>query len=159
MLVPRKKLHARGPEISRLAWGVWRALKGILSPDDAVLAKKTGADGVIVSNHGGRQLDGAVSALRVLASIVRETGDMPVMMDGGVRRGSDVIKALALGARCVFVGRPFNYAAPVGGEGGVLHAIDLLRSEIDRNLAMLELDRISAIDRSILRHVAAEPAP
>ncbi|MFN8700770.1 MAG: alpha-hydroxy acid oxidase, partial [Rhodospirillales bacterium] len=140
---------------------IWKGnliLKGILSPEDAALAKKAGADGVIVSNHGGRQLDGAVSALRVLASVVREAGDMTVMMDGGVRRGSDVIKALALGARCVFVGRPFNYAASVGGEAGVLHAIELLRSEVDRNLAMLGIDRISGVDRSILRHAVADPA-
>lgn len=139
---------------------VWKGnlvLKGILSPEDAAFAKKAGADGLIVSNHGGRQLDGAVSALRVLASVVREAGDMTVMMDGGIRRGSDVIKALALGARCVFVGRPFNYAASVGGEAGVLHAIELLRSEIDRNLAMLGIDRISGIDRSILRHAAEDP--
>jgi L-lactate dehydrogenase (cytochrome) len=129
-----------------------------LSPEDAALAKKAGADGLIVSNHGGRQLDGAVSALRVLASVVREAGDMTVMMDGGIRRGSDVIKALALGARCVFVGRPFNYAASVGGEAGVLHAIELLRSEVDRNLAMLGIDRILGVDRSILRHAVADPA-
>jgi L-lactate dehydrogenase (cytochrome) len=139
---------------------VWKGnlvLKGVLSPEDAALARKAGADGLIVSNHGGRQLDGAVSALRVLASVVREAGDMTVMMDGGIRRGSDVIKALALGARCVFVGRPFNYAASVGGEAGVLHAIELLRSEVDRNLAMLGIDRISGIDRSILRHAAEDP--
>jgi L-lactate dehydrogenase (cytochrome) len=138
-------------------WTGKLVLKGILSPEDAALAKIAGADGLIVSNHGGRQLDGAVSALRVLASVVREAGDMTVMMDGGIRRGSDVIKALALGARCVFVGRPFNYAASVGGEAGVLHAIDLLRSEVDRNLAMLGIDRISGIDRSILRHAIADP--
>ncbi|MCA3261692.1 MAG: alpha-hydroxy-acid oxidizing protein [Telmatospirillum sp.] len=153
----RAQFSWRHIERIRDIWKGKLVLKGILSPEDAVLAKKTGADGVIVSNHGGRQLDGAVSALRVLASIVRETGDMPVMMDGGIRRGSDVIKALALGARCVFVGRPFNYAASVGGEAGVLHAIDLLRSEIDRNLAMLGIDRLSGIDRSILRHAAADP--
>jgi L-lactate dehydrogenase (cytochrome) len=132
-------------------------LKGILSPEDAALAKQTGADGLIVSNHGGRQLDCAVSALRVLPAIVREAGDMAIMIDGGIRRGSDAIKALALGARCVFVGRPFNYAAAVGGEQGVLHAVQLLRSEIDRNLAMLGIDRISALDRSILSRTTADP--
>jgi L-lactate dehydrogenase (cytochrome) len=153
----RAQFSWRHIERIREIWKGKLVLKGILSLEDAALAKKTGADGVIVSNHGGRQLDGAVSALRVLAAIVREAGDMTVMMDGGVRRGSDVIKALALGARCVFIGRPFNYAASVWGEAGVLHAIDLLRSEIDRNLAMLGLDRISGIDRSILWQVAAEP--
>jgi len=129
-------------------------LKGILSPEDAALARQVGADGLIVSNHGGRQLDCAVSALRVLASIVREAGSMTVMMDGGVRRGSDVLKALALGARCVFVGRPFNYAASIGGEAGVLHGIQLLRSEIDRNLAMLGVNRSADIDRRILDQAA-----
>jgi len=139
-------------------WNGKLILKGILSPEDAALAKQAGADGLIVSNHGGRQLDGAVSALRALPAVVREAGDMIVMMDGGVRRGSDVIKALALGARCVFVGRPFNYAAAVGGEQGVLHAVQLLRSEVDRNLAMLGIDRISALDRSILSQMPADPA-
>jgi L-lactate dehydrogenase (cytochrome) len=122
------------------------------------MAKQTGADGLIVSNHGGRQLDGAVSALRALPAIVRAAGDMIVMMDGGVRRGSDVIKALALGARCVFVGRPFNYAAAVGGEQGALHAVQILRGEVDRNLAMLGIDRVSALDKSILIPTAADSA-
>ena len=80
------------------------------------IARDAGADGIIVSNHGGRQLDGAVAPLRVLPSIVAACPDLPVMMDSGVRRGTDVLKALALGARCVFVGRPFAYAAAVGGQ-------------------------------------------
>ena len=87
---------------------------------------RPGVDGIIVSNHGGRQLDGTVSPLRVLPEVVAAAGDLPVMMDGGVRRGTDVLKALALGARFVFVGRPFLYAAAIGGEAGVLHAIDIL---------------------------------
>jgi L-lactate dehydrogenase (cytochrome) len=153
----RAQFSWRHIERIRDIWQGKLVLKGILCPEDAALAKKTGADGVIVSNHGGRQLDGAVSALWVLAAVVREAGDMTVMMDGGIRRGSDVIKALALGARCVFVGRPFNYAASVSGEEGVLHAIDLLRSEVDRNLAMLGIDRLSGIDRSILRHAGLSP--
>lgn len=154
----RAQFSWRHIERIRDLWKGKLVLKGILSPEDAALAKKTGADGLIVSNHGGRQLDGAVSALRVLTSVIREAGDMTVMMDGGIRRGSDVIKALALGARCVFVGRPFNFAASVGSEAGVLHAIELLRSEVDRNLAMLGIDRISGIDRSILSHMAVDPA-
>ncbi|MGO8528633.1 alpha-hydroxy-acid oxidizing protein, partial [Rhizobium ruizarguesonis] len=80
------------------------------------------ADGVILSNHGGRQLDGAASAMRVLEAVVQALGpDYPVLIDGGFRRGSDVLKALALGARMVLVGRPFNYAAAVAGEAGVRH--------------------------------------
>lgn len=141
--------------------GLWKGnliLKGILSPEDAALARRTDIDGLIVSNHGGRQLDGAASALRVLASVARESGGMVVMMDGGIRRGGDVLKALALGARCVFVGRPFNFAAAVAGESGVLHAIDLLRSEIDRNIAMLGIDRITSLDQNLLcrTHEAGE---
>ena len=119
----------------------WRGplvVKGILSPQDAALARQHGVDGIIVSNHGGRQLDGAVAPLRVLPAIVEQAGSgMTVMLDGGIRRGTDVIKALALGAQAVFVGRPFNYAAAVDGEAGVTAAIDLLRAEVDRNLAML----------------------
>ena len=83
------------------------------------VARDAGADGIIVSNHGGRQLDGAVAALRVLPGIVAACPDIPVMLDGGVRRGTDVLKALALGARFVFVGRPFAYAAAVAGAAGV----------------------------------------
>ena len=118
----------------------WRGdlvIKGVLSAEDARLARELGADGVIVSNHGGRQLDGAVSALRMLPGVVAAAGEMPVMLDGGVRRGTDVLKAIALGARFVFVGRPFNFAAAVAGQAGVARAIALLREEVDRNLAML----------------------
>lgn len=119
----------------------WRGplvVKGILSPHDAALARQHGVDGIIVSNHGGRQLDGAVAPLRVLPAIAEQAGSgMTVMLDGGIRRGTDVIKALALGAQAVFVGRPFNYAAAVDGEAGVAAAIGLLRAEVDRNLAML----------------------
>ena len=91
-----------------------------------------------MSNHGGRQLDGAACPLDVLPRIVDAVGaSTTVMMDGGIRRGGDVLKALALGARFVFAGRPFMYAAAIGGEEGVRHAITLLRDEVDRNMAML----------------------
>lgn len=121
----------------RRQWKGALVVKGILSPLDATLARQHGADGIIVSNHGGRQLDGAIAPLRVLQSVVEQAGDMTVMLDGGIRRGTDVLKALALGAKAVFVGRPFNYAAAVDGASGVACAIALLRAEIDRNLAML----------------------
>ena len=120
-------------------------VKGILSDRDATLAREHHVDGIIVSNHGGRQLDGAVSALRMLPEIVTAARGMPVMLDGGVRRGSDVLKALSLGARMVFVGRPFNFAAAVAGEPGVAHAIDMLRAEVDRNLAMLGVTKPGAL--------------
>lgn len=129
----------------RQRWVGNLVVKGILSDRDATLAREHHVDGIIVSNHGGRQLDGAVSALRVLPEIVTAARGMPVMLDGGVRRGSDVLKALALGARMVFVGRPFNFAAAVAGEAGVAHAIDLLRAEVDRNLAMLGVTKPAAL--------------
>uniref|UniRef100_UPI0028AD44F6 alpha-hydroxy acid oxidase n=1 Tax=Achromobacter sp. TaxID=134375 RepID=UPI0028AD44F6 len=124
--------------------------KGILHPQDAAMARQQGADGVIVSNHGGRQLDGAISPLRALPGVVAAAGGMTVMMDSGVRRGGDVLKALALGARFVFVGRPFNYAAAVAGQAGVAHAIGLLRAEVDRNMAMLGINSVSEMDTSLL---------
>lgn len=131
----------------------WRGnlvIKGVLSPEDAAIARDTGTDAVIASNHGGRQLDGAVCALRVLPEIVHAAGSMPVMLDGGVRRGSDVLKAIALGARLVFLGRPFNFAAAVARDAGVAHAIALLRAEVDRNLAMLGVSTPADIDREHL---------
>jgi L-lactate dehydrogenase (cytochrome) len=118
------------------------------------MARDVGADAIIVSNHGGRQLDGAVSPLRVLPDVVAACPEVPVMLDGGVRRGSDVLKALAPGARFVLIGRPFAYAAAVGGEAGVAHAIALLAAEISRNMAMLGVNRLDEIDRS--RHLVAK---
>ncbi|MFJ1299406.1 alpha-hydroxy acid oxidase [Pseudomonadota bacterium AL_CKDN230030165-1A_HGKHYDSX7] len=135
----------------RAAWKGQLVIKGIMNPADAALARRHGVDGIIVSNHGGRQLDGTVSPLRVLPDVAHEAGNMVVMMDSGIRRGSDVLKALALGARFVFVGRPMNYAAAVGGEAGVAHGIRLLREEIDRNMAMLGVLSCADIDRGLLR--------
>lgn len=134
----------------RKQWPGTLIIKGILHPRDAALARQHGADGVIVSNHGGRQLDGAISPLRALPGVVAAAGGMTVMMDSGVRRGGDVLKALALGASFVFVGRPFNYAAAVGGQAGVSHAIDLLRAEVDRNMAMLGINNVREMDASLL---------
>lgn len=135
----------------RAGWRGQLVIKGILHPEDARLARDHGADGVVVSNHGGRQLDGAVSALRVLADVVTACGDFPVMMDGGIRRGTDVLKALALGARFVWVARPFNYAAAIGGDAAVRHAIALLASEVDRDMAMLGVNRITELSPRFLR--------
>ncbi|MCW3503858.1 alpha-hydroxy acid oxidase [Burkholderia cenocepacia] len=135
----------------RQEWKGELVIKGILSVDDAVIARDIGADGIILSNHGGRQLDGAVSPMRILPDVVRTLGaDYPVMIDSGFRRGSDVLKAVAMGARMVFVGRPFNYAAAVAGEAGVLHAIGLLHDEVDRNMAMLGVGRCSALTPDVL---------
>ena len=129
----------------RQSWQGRMIVKGVMCVEDALLARAAGADGIVVSNHGGRQLDSTVSPLRVLPRIVEAAGDMPVMVDSGFRRGTDVLKALALGARFVFVGRPFNYAAAIGGEAGVRHAIDLLASEVQRNMGMLGLNRLADI--------------
>ena len=130
-------------------------IKGILDPADARIARDAGVDGIIVSNHGGRQLDGTVSPLRVLPGIVAACPDIPVMLDGGIRRGTDVLKALALGATFVFVGRPFNYAAAIAGEAGVGHAIDLLSGEIQRDMALLGITRLDELDARRLVRIRA----
>jgi L-lactate dehydrogenase (cytochrome) len=134
----------------RRQWKGRLIVKGIMHQEDARIARESGVDGIIVSNHGGRQLDGTVSPLRVLPKIVAEAGDIPVMMDSGIRRGSDVLKALALGARFVFVGRPFLYAAAVGGEAGVLHAIDILSTEINRNMGLLGINTLNEMRPELL---------
>ncbi len=127
-------------------------LKGITHPADANLAIKHGVDGIIVSNHGGRQLDGGIATLDALAEIVDAVeGQLPILMDGGVRRGADVLKALALGANAVLVGRPFVYALAVGGEKGVGEFIDHLAAEIDLQLGLLGRGSIGDLDRSMLQ--------
>jgi L-lactate dehydrogenase (cytochrome) len=146
-----------------LAWEHWQlirrlwkgplVMKGILDAADARIARDAGVDGIIVSNHGGRQLDGAVAALRVLPGIAAACPDIPVMLDGGVRRGTDVLKALALGARSVFVGRPFAYAAAIAGAAGVGHAIDLLSGEILRDMALLGITGLRELDAGRLARV------
>jgi L-lactate dehydrogenase (cytochrome) len=146
----RDQLSWRHVELMRRLWKGRLVLKGILDKDDARIARDSGVDGVIVSNHGGRQLDGSVAPLRVLPGIVAQAGDMAVMMDSGIRRGTDVLKALALGAHFVFLGRPFLYAAAVAGEPGVQHAIRLLREEIDRDMAMLGITSPTAMKRELL---------
>ena len=134
----------------RSAWKGRLVIKGILNPEDARRAAAEGVDGIIVSNHGGRQLDGAAAPLRVLPEIVAAAGDLTVMMDGGIRRGTDVLAALALGAKFVFLGRPMLYAASVAGETGVRHALRLLREEIDRDMALLGCADLAAVTASLL---------
>ncbi|NML17711.1 alpha-hydroxy acid oxidase [Azohydromonas caseinilytica] len=129
----------------RRRWSGPLVLKGVLHPEDVKLARAAGVDGVIVSNHGGRQLDGAVSPLRVLPAVAEAAGPVAVLADSGFRRGTDVLKALALGARAVFVGRPMNYAAAVGGEAGVAHALALLRAEIHADMGLLGLNRLAEL--------------
>jgi len=114
-------------------------IKGVLAPEDAQRANEIGLDGLIVSNHGGRQLDTALPSLKALPGIVAEKGNLTIILDSGIRRGTDVVKALGLGADFVFAGRPFLYAASLGEEPGVAHAIEILASEVDRTLALLGL--------------------
>jgi isopentenyl diphosphate isomerase/L-lactate dehydrogenase-like FMN-dependent dehydrogenase len=112
-------------------------LKGILHPDDAKLAVKAGMDGIIVSNHGGRQVDGAIAALDALPPIVAATGKrLTILFDSGIRRGSDVFKAIALGARAVLVGRPVMWGLAAGGEQGVQHVLTNLVADVDLTLAL-----------------------
>ncbi|WP_321897164.1 alpha-hydroxy acid oxidase [Paraburkholderia heleia] len=125
-------------KLIRDTWPGKLVVKGILHADDARRACQSGADGVIVSNHGGRQLDGACASLRALPDVVEAVGERcTVMVDGGFRRGNDVLIAHALGARAVFLGRSFNYAGAVAGEPGILHAIAILANEMLRNMALL----------------------
>jgi L-lactate dehydrogenase (cytochrome) len=137
----------------RKRWPGRLVIKGILSRADARIAADAGADGIILSNHGGRQLDGAIAPLRVLPEIVADHADMPIMIDGGVRRGSDIAKALALGARFVFIGRPMMFAATLAGEAGVAHAIALLMAEIDRDQALLGLTDIVQLEPDCVRRI------
>jgi len=146
----RDKLSWKHLDLMRRLWKGRLVVKGILDKDDARIARESGVDGIIVSNHGGRQLDGAVSPLRVLPEIAAQAGEMIVMMDSGVRRGTDVLKALALGARFVFVGRPFLYAAAIAGEPGVAHAVKLLREEIDRDMALIGINVLTEMRREFL---------
>ena len=137
-------------DLVRRLWSDVLIVKGILNPNDAVRAREAGVDGIILSNHGGRQLDSTISPMQVLPEIKRRVSDIPIMIDSGFRRGTDVIKALALGADFVFVGRPFNYAAACAGQAGVEHVAALLEREIERNMALLGLTALSQLDRSCL---------
>ncbi|HUF51557.1 MAG TPA: alpha-hydroxy acid oxidase [Longimicrobiales bacterium] len=122
-------------------------IKGIMSPLDARLAVEHGAAGVIVSNHGGRQLDGAEATLRALPRVAEAVADrVPVLMDGGVRRGTDVVKALLLGARAVLIARPYLWGLSVGGQEGVTHVLEILRDEVRRTLALLGAPSLAHLD-------------
>ena len=132
-------------------WPGRMAIKGILHRQDALLAVEHGIDAVIVSNHGGRQLDGAPSAISALPGIVEAVdGRAEVLMDGGIRRGSDIVKAMALGARGCLIGRAGLYGLAANGEGGVTRAIEILRKEIDMTLALLGQPDITKLDKSAL---------
>jgi 4-hydroxymandelate oxidase len=130
--------------------------KGILHADDAVRAVEHGARAVSVSNHGGRQLDSALPALDALPEVVEAVGqEVEVLVDGGVRRGTDVIKALALGARAVMLSRPVAWGLALGGEQGVLQALELLRTELERDLVLCGRGSPDQVDRSLVRRVGS----
>ena len=132
-------------------WGGPVLLKGILSAEDAKLAIAHGADGVIVSNHGGRQLDGAVSAVQALPAIADAVaGRIEVILDGGIRRGADVVRARALGARACMIGRAWLYGLASGGQPGVERALQILRDEIDITLTLLGRPTLAEINRGVL---------
>jgi isopentenyl diphosphate isomerase/L-lactate dehydrogenase-like FMN-dependent dehydrogenase len=141
----------------RNLWPKKLLVKGILTVEDAQLAARYGADGIFVSNHGGRQLDGAPSPVEILPQIAEAVGDrLAIMVDSGFRRGTDIVKALALGADMVFVGRATLYGASAGGEEGVLRALDLLKSEVDRVMALLGCPTVDAIGAEHLRFDSGE---
>jgi L-lactate dehydrogenase (cytochrome) len=132
-------------------WGGKLIIKGIMDPVDARLARDSGADALIVSNHGGRQLDGAQSSIGALPAIVGAVGqDIEVHMDGGVRSGQDVIRALALGAKGVYIGRPFLYGLGAMGEAGVTRCLEIIRNELDLTMAFCGLRDVNHVDSNIL---------
>ncbi len=135
----------------RRVWDGPLILKGVLHPDEARGALERGVDAVIVSNHGGRQLDAAIASFDALPAVVDAVADrMPVMVDGGARRGADVVKALALGARACLIGRPQLWGVAVAGEAGVAHVLEIYRREIDRVMGLCGISRIADIDRGLL---------
>ena len=135
----------------RSLWSGPLLLKGILHPDEARRAIAEGIDGIVVSNHGGRQLDGAPASAAALPAIVREVdGRIPVLVDGGIRRGADLARARALGATACMIGRPHLWALAVAGEAGVSAILDLYRRELDRVMALCGFDDLAAIDASTL---------
>lgn len=129
-------------------WGGKLILKGILDADDARLAADFGADAIVVSNHGGRQLDGALSAIRMLPSIVKAVGTQSeVYMDSGIRSGQDVLKALALGAKSTFIGRSFIYGLGAMGQAGVTRALEIIQKELDTSMALCGVQKATDLSR------------
>ena len=132
-------------------WGGKLIIKGILDPDDAELALKIGADAIIVSNHGGRQLDGAISSIAALQPILDRVGDsIEVHMDGGIRSGQDVLKAVSLGAKGTYIGRAFLYGLGAMGQEGVTKALQIIHKELDLTMAFCGLRDVKALSRDIL---------
>jgi L-lactate dehydrogenase (cytochrome) len=145
-------LSWRDVEWIKQHWGGPLIVKGIQHPEDARRAVASGADAIVVSNHGGRQLDGAASTISTLPAIVETVGDrVEVHLDGGIRSGQDVLKAIALGARGTYIGRAMMYGLGAGGERGVSRALDIIRTELDLSMAFCGRTRVAAVDRDILQ--------
>jgi L-lactate dehydrogenase (cytochrome) len=139
----------------REAWQGPIVIKGVHTGEDAMRSADAGADAIVVSNHGGRQLDGVSATLRVLPEILAAAGDrVEVLMDGGIRRGSDIVKALAIGARAVLIGRAYAYGLAAGGGPGVARAIEILRTDLIRTLKLLGCASTAALDRSYVEFPA-----
>jgi L-lactate dehydrogenase (cytochrome) len=155
---PRDQLTWEHIALMRRKWKGSLVIKGVLHKTDARMAREHGLDGVLVSNHGGRQLDHAIAPLRVLPEIAAEARGMAVLYDSGIRRGTDVLKALALGASFVFVGRPMLFAASIGGEEAVRHGIRLLSDEIDRDMALLGISRLAELAPALVRRIRGPEA-
>jgi 4-hydroxymandelate oxidase len=127
-------------------------LKGVLHPEDAKSAVAHGVDGLLLSNHGGRQLDTVPATIELLPEFVREVGDeIPVLLDGGIRRGTDIVKALALGAAAVGLGRPVVWGLAVGGEQGAARVLETLREELDHTLALCGADGFADLSPALVR--------
>lgn len=143
--------------------GIWKGplvLKGVLHPEEARRAVDCGVDGIIVSNHGGRQLDTAIASLDALPAVAEAVaGRIAVLIDGGVRRGGDVVKALALGATACLIGRPHLWGVSVGGQAGVERVLEIFRQDIDRALALCGWDGVAAIDPAGLCRIPGRPGP
>jgi isopentenyl diphosphate isomerase/L-lactate dehydrogenase-like FMN-dependent dehydrogenase len=145
------------PSWSSLAWlrsltNLPIVLKGILTAEDAHLAAEHGVNGIIVSNHGGRQLDGALPSIEALPEIVAAVNGLcEVYMDSGIRRGTDVLKALALGAKAVFVGRPVIWGLTTGGTSGVINVLEMLRTELEQAMALAGCPHLHAINQTLVK--------
>jgi L-lactate dehydrogenase (cytochrome) len=135
----------------RSLWPGKLIIKGVLDVEDARIAAKTGADAIVVSNHGGRQLDGAPSSISALPAVADAVGaDTEVMFDGGIRSGQDVMRALALGARSCLIGRSYIFGLGAGGQAGVTRAIEIIRNELDVTMALCGINRVRDIDRQVI---------
>ncbi len=149
-----RSLSWKDVEWIKSLWPGKLILKGILDVEDARIAAKTGAAALVVSNHGGRQLDGASSSISMLPAIADAVGsDIEVMFDGGIRSGQDIMRALALGARSCMSGRAYIYGLGAGGEAGVARAIEIIRNELDISMALTGVNSIAEIDRRVIASI------